>query len=177
MNKDIKVPYSYLKVFLTFVASLLVLLLGVEILLDDHGMTSVIFRSEIVNKTFAIFIILFFGTLIIKIPQKFFNRRNGLVVTEEGIIDYSTLCSIGLIEWRDIKRIRKQKGNSNILLVDTEDPLKYINKADCGIKRWLMKSNYKKFHTPIKIKSSSLKISSKELEKIVYDAYHNFKGV
>lgn len=177
MNKEIKIPYSYFKVLLTFVISLLVILLGIAILLDEHGMTSIIFRSEIVNKTFAIFAILFFGILIIKIPKKLFDRRNGLIVTEEGIVDYSTLSSVGLIEWKDIKRIRKEKGNSHILLVDTEDPLKYINKADCGIKRWLMKSNYKRFHTPIKIKSSSLIVTGSELEKIILDAYQNFKEV
>ncbi|MCT4673908.1 MAG: hypothetical protein N4A37_11775 [Prolixibacteraceae bacterium] len=178
MNKEIKIPYSHFKVFLTLVISLSFLLFGIAILLDEHGMTTTIFRSEIVNKTFAIFAILFFGTLIIKLPQKLFDRRNGLEVTEYGIIDYSTLSGVGLIEWKDIKRIRKQKGfNSNLLLVDTSDPLKYIDKADCGIKRWLMKCNYKKFHTPIKIKSSSLKVSFKELEKIVYDAYQNSKEV
>lgn len=177
MVEDIKIPISNLKIILVFIGALTFVLLGILILLDTEGLTSAMFRSEILNKSIAVIAIIFFGLIAFTVPRKLFGKKIGLILNEQGIIDYSNLSSIGLIEWKDIQEIRRERyKNSGFLLVYTDKPEKYISKARNKFKRALLKGNNKTYGTPLSITATILKIKLNELERIVNEAYEITKN-
>ncbi|MBD8488097.1 hypothetical protein IFO69_04995 [Echinicola sp. CAU 1574] len=177
MTQEVKIPYSKLKIVLVFVGSLCFVAIGVMTLLDEKGLTSLMFSSETMNKTIGVLSILFFGTIAVIVPWKLLSKNSGIEINEIGIIDHSNLSSIGLIEWEDIKEIQTHSfKKTSWLLIYTFQPQKYVNKAENGFKRWLLKSNLRTYKTPLSITSTILSVKFKELEKIVMDAFEEKKA-
>ena len=146
---------------------------GIMTLLDENAMTSLMYRSELFNRIVAVSCILFFGAIFITIPLKFFKNKMGIVINEQGIIDNSNFSSIGLIEWKDVKAIRTvQFQRTKALLVDTNKPKKYIDKANSSFKKRMLNSNKRVYGTPLYITSLILDIGFSDLERIMKEAYN-----
>ncbi len=176
MTKEIKIPYSNLKIGLVFIGALTFVVLSVMILMDKEGLTSIMFRSEILNKVVAVIAILFFGTVCVTIPWKLFQNNMGLIINDKGIVDKSNLSSIGLIEWEDITGIRtEQVQKTRFFLIDTNRPQKYIDKANSKFKKRLLSGNKRMYKTPLSITLTILKVKFKDLEKILFEAYDENK--
>lgn len=176
MNKEIKIPYSKLKIGLVFLGALMFVVLSIMILLDKEGFTSIMFRSEIMNKVVAVIAILFFGTVCITIPWKLFRNNIGLIINDKGIIDKSNLSSIGLIEWEDITGIRTEKvQRTRFFVIDTNKPKKYIDKANSKFKQRLLIGNNRMYKTPLSITLTILNVRFSELEKLLIDSYKENK--
>jgi hypothetical protein len=176
VTHEVKIPYSKLKIALVFFGSLGFVVLGIVILLDENGMSSGMFSSEILNKTFGVLSILFFGAIAGTVPWKLLSNNLGFEINEHGIIDHSNFSSIGLIEWEDIKEIRTQSfTKTSWLLIYTFKPQKYLDKAENGFKRWQLKSNIRTYKTPIYITSTILSVKFAVLEKLVMDAFEEKK--
>jgi hypothetical protein len=112
--------------------------------------------------------ILFFGSIVVYGIKKILNKKIGLIIDSNGITDDTNLTSIGLIEWNDIIEIRtEQIMTTKFLLIDVNNPEKYIGKAKNGIQSFLMKFNMNKYETPLSISSSVLNFNFKELEKLI----------
>jgi hypothetical protein len=91
-----------------------------------------------------------------------------LTIDENGITDNTNATSIGLIEWDDITGIdRVEIASSKILIIKTDKPNKYIDRARNGISKRAMKANNKMYGSPISIISSSLKMKFNELENLI----------
>jgi hypothetical protein len=98
-----------------------------------------------------------------------------LIIDKNGIIDSSSVGSVGLIEWGDIKGIRKTNVMSTqFLLIDVYDNDKYIKNAKNNFVSILLKTNTKTYGTPISISNKALKCSFEELDKIINDQYQSF---
>ncbi|MEO0338198.1 MAG: STM3941 family protein, partial [Bacteroidota bacterium] len=103
---------------------------------------------------------------------KMFDKKPGLIIDENGITDNTNGTSIGLIEWNDIAEIeRLEIAFSKMLLIKTNKPEKYIQRAPNGIARQAMKANYKSYGTPLSIIANSLKINFNELEKLIEEEW------
>jgi hypothetical protein len=112
--------------------------------------------------------ILFFSATGIYGIRKLFDKKAGLIIDSDGITDNSNASSIGLIEWNDITEIRtKQIMSTKFLLIDIENPEKYIGKAKNGMQAKLMRTNMNMYETPLSITSNTLKYNFDELEKLV----------
>lgn len=178
VTQGVKILYSKLKIALVFVGSLVFVALGVVTLLDENGITSVMFSSEILNKTFGVLSILFFGAIVVTVPWKLLSNNLGFEINEFGIIDHSNLSSIGLIEWEDIKEIRTQSfKKTSWLLIYTFKPQKYLDKAENGFKRWQLNLNMRTYKTPLYITSTILSVKFEVLEKLVMDAFEEKKAL
>ncbi len=176
MIKEIRIPYSNLKIGLVFLGALTFVVLSVLILMDKEGLTSIMFRSELMNKIVAVIAILFFGTVCVTIPWKLFSNNIGLIINDKGIIDKSNLSSIGLIEWEDITGIRTEKvQKTRFFLIDTNKPKKYLDKANSKFKKRLLSGNNRMYKTPLSITLTILKVKFSELEKLLIDAYEENK--
>jgi hypothetical protein len=177
MRKEIRIPYCKSKIGLVFLGALTFVVLGIMILIDEEGYTSTIFKSEVVNKAFAAIGIIFFGTICVTIASRLFKTNMGIVINEKGIWDYSNLSSIGFIEWKDIEGIRIEKfKRTRFILIDTNNPEKYIDKANNKFKKLLLNLNDKKYKSPLSITSTILKIKFHELERLMMEAYEENKG-
>ncbi len=145
--------------------------------MDKEGLTSIMFRSEILNKVVAVIAILFFGTVCVTIPWKLFQNNMGLIINDKGIIDKSNLSSIGLIEWENIIGIRTEKvQKTRFFLIDTNKPEKYIDKASSNFKKRLLNGNNRIYKTPLSITLIILGVKFKDLEKYIMEAYDEYKN-
>lgn len=96
----------------------------------------------------------------------------GLIINDKGIIDKSNLSSIGLIEWEDITGIRTEKvQRTRFLLIDTNKPKKYIDKANSKFKKRLLIGNNRMYKTPLSITLTILNVRFSDLEKLLIDSY------
>ena len=112
--------------------------------------------------------VIFFGTCAIFIGLKLFDKKVGLTINETGIIDNSNATSIGLIDWKDIIGVDKiEVTSTKILIIKTDVPDKYIERAKNRLAKRAMKANNKMYGSPISIISNSLKIKSQELEELI----------
>ena len=91
---------------------------------------------------------------------------------------FENSTSIGLIEWNDILRIRtKEVMSTKFLLIDIENPEKYIKKAKNRIQAKLMKVNLNMYETPLSITSNTLKYDFGELEELIKTELKRNKNV
>ena len=95
---------------------------------------------------------------------KVFDKRPGLVLDREGIIDNSSAVAAGRIPWSEIQDIQTANiSGQTFLAFYVSDPEKYLGRGNI-LKRGLVKANYKGYGTPIFISTITLKAKLPELE-------------
>ncbi len=100
---------------------------------------------------------------------KIFDKKAGLTIDKQGIIDNTNFVSIGLIKWSEIIDIKTERvKSSEFLLIFIKEPNKVLEKFS-GIKRKLMNWNMKRYGTPLSITSKTLKCNFNDLEKLLKD--------
>lgn len=130
-----------------------------------------------VVKSVGIIASIFFGATGIYGIRKIFDNKVGLIIDENGITDNSNASSIGLIEWNDISEIKtEQVMSTKFLLIEIENPEKYIAKAKNKMKARLMKTNMKMYGTPLSITSNTLKYDFDELGKLIQTEFEKNKN-
>lgn len=114
--------------------------------------------------------IIFFGLCGVIGVKKLFDKKPGLILSANGIVDNSSGVSAGFIPWSeivgfDIFEVQRQK----MLIVKVTHPERYIEVGG-SVKRALNRVTFKMCGSPIAITPNSLQIGFKELLG-VRDAY------
>ncbi len=79
-----------------------------------------------------------------------------LVLSDQGVMDQSSIFAVGFIPWEDIKEIEaRSAGRERFVSIELENVQAYITKAK-GLQRTMMNLNLKVGHGPIKIPDSML---------------------
>lgn len=168
MNNKIVIKVSKKKVLLSLMGAILFVVLGLYFTFSPEQFMKDTQESTLVIRGIGLASTLFFGICAIFIIKKLLTTQQGLIIDENGIIDYSNATSIGLIEWNDITGFKIiEIASTKILIVKTSQPEKYIKKATNGISKRAMKANHKMYGSPLSIISNSLKINFIELEKLL----------
>ncbi len=171
--KEIKL--SNKKIILLFFASLSFTIFSIFFILFPEKFVSFIFFSERFIKNIGYIGSLFFGLACILLFTKLFDKKPGLIINKDGIIDNSNFSSVGLISWSDILNIESKKVvSSDFLLLKVKNPEEYISRVSY-LKRILLRKNFETYNTPITITSAGLECNFKELEKIILDNYLKYK--
>lgn len=171
MKEKIEIPLSKNKLVLGIGGSMLFVIAGVWLFFiadsfQEHPFR--LLRNPMVVKGVGILGFLFFGAIGVFGFKKLFDKKVGLTIDSNGITDNSNASSIGLIEWNDISDIiTKQVMSTKFLLINVQNPEKYIGKAKSGIKAKLLRANMKMYGTPLSITSNTLKYDFEELEKLI----------
>lgn len=114
-------------------------------------------------RIFSVFGIIFFGFCGFYYMMKLFDKKPGLVIYDEGIIDNSSAISPGLIKWQDIIDIFiTEINNQKFLTFEIKNPDELVSKQR-GLKKILMTINKNYFRSPIHISSSILDCDFQEL--------------
>ncbi|KAA5532525.1 hypothetical protein F0919_17225 [Taibaiella lutea] len=174
MNR-IEIPLSKTKILLTIVGSILFVIAGFYL------MNTIANQQTKVNLTIVkgvgIAAILFFTTIGIYAIKKLFDKKTGLIIDENGILDNTNASSIGLIKWTDITVIKtEQIASTKFLLIYTINPGFYLDKAK-GLTKKLMAGNNSMYGTPLSITSGALKCNFNNLEKLINDRFDEHKGI
>lgn len=168
MESKIEIQLNKLKIGLLFIGALIFVILGIQFAINPEEWLSSRSKSPEFVRIMGLISVAFFGVCGIFIGRKLFDKKIGLTIDERGITDNTNATSIGLIEWEDITGIDKVEiASSKILIIKTDKPDKYIERAKNGISKRAMKANNKMYGSPISIISSSLKMKFNELENLI----------
>ncbi|WP_242009084.1 STM3941 family protein [Robertkochia solimangrovi] len=164
------------KILLQILGCILFVSLGIHFILNPEVYMRGILGKKPVIITAGIAAVLFFGLCLIFIVKKLFDKNAGLIIDEKGITDNSNATSVGLIAWEDITEIHTLEiVKTRMLILETDKPEKYIERAKGMVAKRAMKTNYESYGSPISIISTTLKINFRDLEKTVLEAYNQHK--
>ncbi len=126
---------------------------------------------------FGTICIIFFGIISISISNKLLSNKNGILIDKDGIHDFSSGVSAGLILWEDILGYTIQGvAKESFLFIKVKNPEFYINRKSNFISRIAMKANHKFYKTPIHIPARTIKCDLIELKKYIDHYYISYKN-
>ncbi|WP_299133851.1 STM3941 family protein [uncultured Tenacibaculum sp.] len=180
MTKQIEIPLSKNKLYLIVFGSLLFVIAGIWLITSPNQFQniSINFLDNLnLIKSIGILSILFFGITGIYGIRKISDNRAGLIIDKKGITDNSNASSIGLIEWNDITEIKTEVVgmSTRFIMINVNDPEKYIKKATSNLKSKLMRANMKMYGTPLSITANTLNYDFDKLEQLVESEYSKNK--
>ena len=139
------------------------------------------FTSNIITSTYlvsgiGIVGVAFFGIATLYNWRKILNSKLGIYISEEGMMDLTSVFRIGWIEWKDIVGFTTKKiSKTEVICIETSNPEKYLERLKSPVLRKASEQNLRIYGTPFFINTSSLSISSEELEKVLNRELNNRK--
>ncbi len=177
MKDKIEIQLSKTKILLLLIGATVFVVLGILFIMNPEQFKSTVFRNIEMIRITGIASVAFFGLCLVFIVRKLFDKKVGITIDQNGIIDNSNGTSVGLIEWTDITGIGTvQVASTKILMLETDKPEKYIERAKNGIAKKAMKVNQRMYGSPISIISNSLKIKYDDLEKLITEEFEKRKN-
>lgn len=105
-----------------------------------------------------------------------YTRKIALIITNEGIIDYSSFIRNGLIPWEHIKEISQTyEGSVFMIKIGLFDPDFIIEKEHNFIKRFLLKKQNRKFGSPVIIPMVALNSYVDTLERQLKERWELYR--
>ena len=176
MNDRVEIELSKRKIILLFIAGVVFVIIGCWGAVKPEDFISPIFRNPGVIRISGIAGVSFFGVGIVFIARKLFDNKPGLIIDRYGITNNTNVTSMGLIEWNDITRIeKKQVMSTKFLILYTDNPEKYIQRAKNFISRRAVEMNTKTYGSPISLTSNSIKINFDDLETLITREFKRYK--
>jgi hypothetical protein len=174
---QIEIPLSKKKMTLTLLGSIIFVGLGIWFLTNPPKINNSVFGNPTVIFIAGIASILFFGLVAATIFRKLSDKKAGLIISRQGIIDNSSGVSAGLILWTDIEEIKvSQVMSQKLLMFIVKNPQDYLNKVKNPLKRKGMEMNYRSYGSPISISANSLQTKFDDLYKLLTDKLKEYKS-
>lgn len=163
-NKIVEIPLSKGKLIKGLSGSVIFVAVSIWILSIDQSNSRSMLSNPAVKYGVAITGIVFFGFLAGVFVFKLMDKKPGMVIDENGIIDNSGGLAAGFIPWTDIKaftiaKVMKQQ----FLVIAVKNPEYYINNQKSVLKRKGMQYNLSNYGSPIAISTNTLKCNLPEL--------------
>jgi hypothetical protein len=174
--EQIEIPLNKKKMLLTFFGAVAFVGLGVLFLINPSIFVNTIFRNPTIIFIAGLASILFFGLVAITVFRKLSDKKAGLIINRQGIIDNSSGVSAGLVLWSDIEEIKISNVMSQkFLMFIVRNPQDYIDKVTNPLKRKGMEMNYKTYGSPISISANSLQTNFDNLYKLLSEKMKEYK--
>lgn len=163
------------KTLRNLVMAVLLLLLGILFVLkpflfirsDDPGVIKII--GYICTALSGIGIIVF--------VQKLRDKKEVLVIDEDGVLDHSSGIAAGRIWWKDVKNIRvEQVAGQPFIMLEVKNPQVYLQQQLNPVKKRAMELNFQLYKTPVGISAQFLNIGSEQLLPLLEAAFKEFRS-
>ncbi|MFC4263712.1 STM3941 family protein [Ferruginibacter yonginensis] len=181
-ENKIEISLSKTKLIKLLIFSVLFLLGGLWMIITNPQTNNSVFNNLII-KTIASYGSTIMGLLgIYFFTKKLFDKKPGLILSEEGIYDNTSAFNFGLIPWTDISEIYEKSIQASIaskqhfVTIGLVDPEKYITRVTNILKRRLLMVNSKSYGSPIHISTNGLKTNHKDLFKLVTEYFNKYKS-
>lgn len=163
-EKIVEIPLSNGKLVKGLVGCIAFVAASIWMFCSEQRPGSGIFSVPAIRYTIAIVGILFFGAMAVFYLVKLRDKKPGMVIDENGIIDNSGGLAAGFIPWADIKdfgtiKVMKQQ----FLVIEVRNPEYYINAQKSVLKKKGMLYNFNHYGSPIAISTNTLKCKLPEL--------------
>lgn len=175
MTNIIEIPINKTKTALLLIVPLIALIFGPLLYLSPESFISQ--SSTVFEKTRLSGIVAGVAGLILSILviRKWLSKKTGLTIDKSGITDISNASYTGLVEWKDITKIEGKKvGPIKLIILHTDNPEKYINKAK-KISIQQMRKNLHFYSSPLLIVSTRLKIKYDNLLVLIKNEFEKSK--
>lgn len=114
---------------------------------------------------------LFFGAAALLLVRKLFDRRPGLIVDAEGIVDNASGIAAGRIPWDDILGFEQRRiYNQRLLSVLLKNPDAYVARSG-ALRRLLQRGNLAMGYSPVMLSSNALSVDFDTLFALLQAAH------
>src|SRR6478735_3332056 len=168
MNQDAngikEIPLSKIKMVMLLIGSVLFVAAGIWFIKNPE----IFRRSPTLITIIGYLSIVFFGIGALFIVNKLFDTRPGFVIDANGIVDNSSMFSVGFIPWADITglsiiHVNRQK----LIMVKVEDVEGYIHRQPNALARRTASMSYRMYGSPVSVSAVTLKCSFEELYRLI----------
>ena len=176
--EQIEIPLSKKNIWLNCFLGILISVTGILFLINpSYFVTRPFFPSPWMIFITGIGCVLFFGFGTVLFFRKLSDKRIGLTINKEGIIDNSSAgVSAGLILWSDIEEIKVcEIFRQKFLIIVVKNPQEYLAKVKNPLKRKTMETNFKMTGSPISISDGILKTDFDKLYMLLIDKMKEYK--
>jgi hypothetical protein len=158
INPTLEIAISKTKLSLLFIGAIVFVAIAIWLIADPAALDKYSFGFEKgVVFIWGIIALVAFGAITIFITIKLFDKKPGLIISDEGIMDASSSVAVGFINWYDVTNISNQGVSGQLFItIEVANPNEYIQKFS-GLKRTMLSANYKLYKSPINITSHALK--------------------
>jgi hypothetical protein len=173
----IEVQLSKSKTIIMLFGCLLFIILGVSFVISPGKYGSFLVRSSTIIFLVGCLGVVFFGFVGFSVFKRVIDNTPGLIISEHGITDHSSGVCAGFIPWSDIIAVKETVvANQRFINLVVKNPQEYIDRQKSALKRKIMQKNYDTFGTAIGITANTLKISYRELKKILEERVSEIKN-
>jgi hypothetical protein len=163
-NKIVEIPLSKGKLIKGFAGSVIFVAASIWMLTTDSSSGRGLLSSPMIKYSIAVTGIVFFGFLGVMYLFKLRDRKPGLVIDENGIIDNSGGLAAGFIPWTDIENFSIEKVmKQQFLVIAVKNPEFYIENQKSILKKKGMQYNLRSYGSPIAISTNTLNCKLPEL--------------
>jgi hypothetical protein len=174
---QLEIQLSKTKLTLMAIGSLAFVIAGICGVINPTRFISFLYRSPTFIFLSGLAGIIFFGFVGFYLLKKLFDKKPGLIISNNGIVDNSSGISVGFVPWSDIKEIKETMvANQKFINLIVKNPQHYIEGQPTKLKRWIVKRNYKSFGTPIGISANGLKYNYDELKLLLQQRFEQYKS-
>ncbi len=180
-NNTIEISLNKAKLSKLLIFSIIFLTAGLWMIISDPQTSNPFFNNPII-KGFAAYGGALLGLLgIYFLSRKLIDKKPGLIIDDQGIIDNTTIFKFGLIPWRDISGIYERSiqvsvaSKQSFITIALKNPDEYISRETNAIKRKLIQANANSYGSPVHISTNGLKMKSGELIQILHEAFEKNK--
>ncbi len=174
---QIEIPLSKNKMTLTLLGSIAFVALGVWFLVNPPKIDNPILGNPTLIFIAGLASVIFFGLVAITVISKLLDKKPGLIISRQGIIDNSSGVSAGLVLWTDIEKIQvSQVMNQKFLMFIVRNPQEYLDKVTNPLKRKTMEINYRSYGSPISISANSLQTNFDNLYNLLTEKLKEYKS-
>lgn len=174
-SKPIEVHFNKTKLSLMLISSLIFISAGAWLVWHTAVTPSSPFGQFYFGFIMGSISVLVLGSVAVHLFKKVLDKKPGLVITDDGIIDNTGALSIGFIPWIDVVQIEEVfTGSQNLIHIKVINPLKYIHRQENALRRKLMKANYKLYGYAIGITVHRLNCSHIELLNLLQTTFNKY---
>ena len=176
--EQIEIPLSKKKIRLAFFGMCMFVIMGMLGLINpSYFVTKPYFPNPWMIFISGLASVLFFGLGAVLMFRKLSDKRIGLTINKEGIIDNSSGgVSAWLVLWSDIEEINVcEIFRQKFLIIVIKNPQEYLAKVKNPLKRKTMEANFKMTGSPISISDGILKTDFDKLHKLLVDKMKEYK--
>ncbi len=181
-SNKIAIPLSRAKLTRLVILSILFLAAGLWIIISNPQISNPFFNHPVVKIIASCASVMMGLSGIYIFAKKLFDKKPGLILSEEGIYDNTSAFKFGFIPWTDIAEIYEKKVQGAVaskqyfVTIGLNDPDKYISGVTNTIKRKLLIANSKHYGSPVHLSTNGLKIDHKDLLKLVNEYFEKCKN-
>lgn len=152
-------PISKTKALILVIGSLVFIAVGVSLwLLPDVSRALPRYGQAAAAAT-----LVFFGLCTIHGLLRLFDRRPGLILDRQGLIDHSGTYGVGRVAWSEIRGIHVTSIYSTpVLTLEVRNPEKFLGQGD-ALRRYFTKERQRLTGSPVYISSTALNANFRDM--------------